>query len=216
MKEVKRPGASNVDVKKVIEVAPLSLAPAQEIKALLQLAKHAFASSEVDLRRGAENVALAVNKGATQRKAAEGVGKSAAWVNRLLKWRKAGYPSDTPFGPQSKAKRRRASVQAAKQPPAINAEPGPSCDAADAGRDPHEAVSDETNQSLWCIDAEASLHVGDGLQSSGRCTSSSSILPRALSEPARTLLIDALNILGSAQVEHRAQAALASRPNESA
>ena len=44
-----------------------------------------------------------------------GVGKSAAWVNRLLKWRETGYQDGTPFGPQAKASRQRAQdVQATK------------------------------------------------------------------------------------------------------
>jgi hypothetical protein len=32
---------------------------------------------------------------------AEGVGKSAAWVNGLLRWRRDGFREDTPFGAQS-------------------------------------------------------------------------------------------------------------------
>jgi hypothetical protein len=64
------------------------------------------------LRQAAEHIAAASEQGATQRQIAETVGKSAAWVNGLLKWRSAGYPS-TAFGPQAKASRGR--VQATKQ-----------------------------------------------------------------------------------------------------
>ena len=96
------------------EDALLKLSPDASIQAHLQIAKRAFASGEVDLRRGAEHVAQAVEKGATQRQAAEGVGKSPAWVNRLLRWRADDYRDDTPFGPEAKSKRERARVQASK------------------------------------------------------------------------------------------------------
>lgn len=60
-------------------------------------------------------IAAAQERGATQRQIADAVGKSPAWVNRLLKWRESGY-DDTPFEPESKARRQRArSVQAPKQ-----------------------------------------------------------------------------------------------------
>jgi hypothetical protein len=52
--------------------------------------------------------------GATQRQSADAIGKSAGWVNRLLKWRDGGC-KDTPFGPQSKVKRERGRVQAPEQ-----------------------------------------------------------------------------------------------------
>ena len=52
---------------------------------------------------------------ATQREVAAAVGKSVAWVNRLLQWQKEGCPG-TPFGPGSKASRaRRKHVQATEQ-----------------------------------------------------------------------------------------------------
>jgi hypothetical protein len=49
------------------------------------------------------------------------VGKSAAWVNRLLKWRQCGY-QDTAFGPQAKASRARAHVQTTKHQRKLNRE----------------------------------------------------------------------------------------------
>ena len=42
-------------------------------------------------RSAADCLARACDQGATQRQIAEGVGKSAAWVNRLLQWRKDGH-----------------------------------------------------------------------------------------------------------------------------
>jgi hypothetical protein len=75
-------------------------------------ARRAIAAGENSFRQAAEYLAEARKQGATQRQSAKAVGKSAAWVNTLLKWRSGGY-RETPFGPQSKAKR--AAVQATKQ-----------------------------------------------------------------------------------------------------
>ena len=71
---------------------------------------------ETSLHAAAEDIAAAQEQGATQRQIAEAVRKSAAWVNRLLKWRQSGYKDGTAFGPQAKASRRRAQrVQATEQ-----------------------------------------------------------------------------------------------------
>jgi len=59
-------------------------------------------TSDRTLRLAADYLAFAEEKGATQRKMAEGIGKSAAWVNRLLQWRRDGYSENTPFGAQSR------------------------------------------------------------------------------------------------------------------
>jgi transposase len=75
---------------------------------LLSHAKRAIEAGETSLRAAAEDIAAAQEQGATQREIAEAVGKSAAWVNRLLKWREGGYQDVTPFGPQAKASRQRA------------------------------------------------------------------------------------------------------------
>ena len=75
---------------------------------LLSRAKQAIESGETSLRAAAEDIAAAEEQGATQREIAEAVGKSAAWVNRLLKWRRSGYQDATAFGPQAKASRQRA------------------------------------------------------------------------------------------------------------
>ena len=58
-----------------------------EISELLAQARKAIESGETSLREAAETVALAQQQGATQRQIANAVGKSAAWVNRLLQWR---------------------------------------------------------------------------------------------------------------------------------
>jgi hypothetical protein len=91
------------------------LPPNASIQAHLQVAKRAIASGENDLRRAAEHIAMAYEEGASQRLIASSIGKSPAWVNRLLSWRESSYPDDTPFGPQSKASRERARVQATER-----------------------------------------------------------------------------------------------------
>jgi hypothetical protein len=75
-------------------------------------ARRAVQAGEHQFRQAAEYLAEARKQGATQRQSAKAIGKSPAWVNKLLKWRSGGY-RETPFGPQSKAKR--AAVQATKQ-----------------------------------------------------------------------------------------------------
>jgi hypothetical protein len=82
---------------------------------LLKRAHQAIKNGESSLRRAAEDIAAAHQLGATQRQIADAVGKSSAWVNRLLKWRRNGYADETPFGPEAKAKRARACVQATEQ-----------------------------------------------------------------------------------------------------
>jgi hypothetical protein len=54
---------------------------------LLSRAKLAIESGDSSMRAAAEDIVTAQELGATQRQIAEAVGKSAAWVNRLLKWR---------------------------------------------------------------------------------------------------------------------------------
>jgi hypothetical protein len=48
-------------------------------------------------REAAEYLAEARNLGATQRDSAEAIGKSAGWVNALLRWRDGGYLTVFPF-----------------------------------------------------------------------------------------------------------------------
>jgi hypothetical protein len=76
------------------------------IDQLLNEAKQAIADGESSLKRAAECIAEAQSQGATQRRIAEWVGKSPAWVNQLLKWRNDGYEG-TAFG-TAKAEQRAA------------------------------------------------------------------------------------------------------------
>jgi hypothetical protein len=96
---------------------------ARSIDDLLKDARTAIDAGETHLHQAAENIAAASERGATQRKIADVVGKSAAWVNGLLKWRLAGYPA-TAFGPQRAASRAtfRQSEQNAERKPATDGE----------------------------------------------------------------------------------------------
>jgi transposase len=86
------------------------------IPELLIQAKRSIESSDASLHNAAECIAAAEAQGASQREIADAVGRSASWVNRLLKWRRGGYRDETPFGPQSKARRQQASgVEATQQ-----------------------------------------------------------------------------------------------------
>jgi hypothetical protein len=86
----------------------------------IEQAKGCIAQGESSLRQAAEHIANAMrldNK-LTQRAVAERIGKSAAWVNGLIRWKFEGYKSETAFGPQAKESRRKAaSVQATKHAP---------------------------------------------------------------------------------------------------
>jgi hypothetical protein len=103
-----------------VKLSPKNNGPWSEgmitITELLGRAKRAIEAGENSLHDAAEDIAAAREQGATQRQIAEAVGKSAAWVNRLLKWRQSGYQDDTAFGPQARASRQRAKrVQATEQ-----------------------------------------------------------------------------------------------------
>jgi hypothetical protein len=92
--------------------APYGLSKEASIQAHLRIAKKAIENGESDLRRAADHLAQAQEKGISQREIASAVGKSVSWVNGLLQWAKSGYEDKTPFGPGSKARRERARVRA--------------------------------------------------------------------------------------------------------
>ena len=100
-----------VDLAKTFAASPPTSAAAtvtiRTTKAeLLSRAKAAIEAGERSLRNAAEALALAQKDfNATQREMAEAVGRSASWVNRLLKWRRTGYKDYSPFGPTTKAGR---------------------------------------------------------------------------------------------------------------
>ena len=73
----------------------------ETIDTLYAKARLAIASGEKALgehaREAAEYLAEARNLGATQRDSAKAIGKSAGWVNALLRWRDGGYLTVFPF-----------------------------------------------------------------------------------------------------------------------
>jgi hypothetical protein len=125
MAQLRRHGMTLSDAATQLETVPTRIGRKAE---LLLRAKEAIACSEQEfgtgkarLRDAAEAIATArQEEGATQREIAKRVGRSPAWVNRLLKWRERGYP-DTAFGPASQAFRQRTKklVQAPEQEPGV-------------------------------------------------------------------------------------------------
>jgi len=58
----------------------------------------------------------AQEQGASQRQIAAAIGKSPAWVNRVLAWRRDGFPGEA-FGPAHHRERRRLGVHPGKHKP---------------------------------------------------------------------------------------------------
>jgi hypothetical protein len=141
-------------------------------------ARRAIAAGEGSFRQAAEYLAEARKQGATQRQSAKAIGKSPAWVNRLLKWRSGGY-RETPFGPQSKAKR--AAVQSPKQ--------------ARRPMTAEEALAQKAQAEFQTARAEAVARMF-GTDS------------KRIPNGARTELLKALDMLGSEHAAERASAAL--------
>jgi hypothetical protein len=86
----------------------------------LEQAKECISRGERSMRQAAEHIAEAkrLDNKLTQHAIAARIGKSVAWVNVLIRWKAEGYKSETPFGPQSKASRKKAAAfQATKKPP---------------------------------------------------------------------------------------------------
>ena len=105
-----RKGVSQLTLRAQKRGKGLTMIKRNPIDDLLHRAGDAIAAGERHFAEAAAYIDAAQDKGATQRQIAEAVGKSAAWVNRLLQWHRDGC-KNSPFGPQSK----RARVQATKQ-----------------------------------------------------------------------------------------------------
>lgn len=82
-------------------------------------ARNAIQQGDSYHKTAAELIYRAIRMGATRRIVATRVGKSAAWVNRLLLWRKAGYKDETVFGPENKRKRQRERQRQPKRKPDV-------------------------------------------------------------------------------------------------
>lgn len=82
-----------------------------KITEIVRKAKQSIESGHSSFRDGAghfrdaaEYLAVAQELGVSQRKLADEVNKSPAWVNSLLGWRERGYPDRTPFTQRPPAK----------------------------------------------------------------------------------------------------------------
>jgi hypothetical protein len=183
------------------------------IAELLNRAKSNIEAGDNHMRQAAEDIAAASEQGATQRQIAEAVGKSAMWVNGLLRWRLAGYPA-TAFGPQSKAARDKSRVQATvQQKPASTSEQAQAATArAEAEKAKAEAAAARARAQQAKADAakakadnerqrRAREEMFGGL--SGRYRSRKKINNRD-----RVLLVKSLGMLGSNQAGERDAAAL--------
>jgi hypothetical protein len=81
----------------------------------LEAFKAGIVDSDKSIRTATEHLVETMKFGCTQREAAA-VGKSAAWINRLLKWAKGGDAAAGSFSEENKAKRARERVQSTEQP----------------------------------------------------------------------------------------------------
>jgi hypothetical protein len=95
----------------------LTVAARETTKAeVLSRAKAAIDAGESSLREAAEALALAQKDfNATQREMADAVGRSASWVNRLLKWHRSGFEDYSPFGPTTQTARVSHAKQASER-----------------------------------------------------------------------------------------------------
>lgn len=187
---------------------------------LLSRAKQAIESGETSLHTAAEDIAAAQEQGATQRQIAEAVGKSAAWVNRLLQWRQRGYQDGTAFGPQAKASRQRAQcVQATEQKklkPATTSEQAQAA-AARARAETAKAEAAKAKADAQKAKAEAAKAKADARKATAEAKAKAESFFRGAFGDAtkkkvhsgpRELLVKALGMLGSNQAGERANAAL--------
>jgi hypothetical protein len=100
---------------------------------LLSRAKDAIEAGEQSLHDAAEALGIAqVEHSASQREMAEAIGKSVAWVNALLQWRRSGYKDDSPFGPTTRAGRVQHAERRAKASKARRAGTEPKGEGDDA------------------------------------------------------------------------------------
>jgi multidrug efflux pump subunit AcrA (membrane-fusion protein) len=185
---------------------------------LLSRAKHAIKSGEASLHAAAEDIAAAQAQGATQRQIAEAVGKSAAWVNRLLGWRESGYRDDTPFGSQAKAARQRAqrvhSREQKEQKPATSSEQA-QADAARARAETAKAEAAKAKAEAERAKAEAAKAKAEARTARAKAKANQHSFfsfggnkeKKSIHSGQRELLIKFLGMLGSDHAGERDNAA---------
>ena len=76
----------------------------RKAKQSIEFGHSSFRDGAGHFRDAAEYLAVAQELGVSQRKLADEVNKSPAWVNSLLGWRERGYPDRTPFTQRPPAK----------------------------------------------------------------------------------------------------------------
>jgi hypothetical protein len=188
------------------------------------LARRAIESGEQAFseraREAAEYLAKAQQLGATQRQSAEAIGKSAGWVNTLLKWRDAGYKTLCPF-PDGDAKRR---VQRAKQKnepkksrPATSAEQA-QAQTAKAKAEQVKAEAQKAKAEASRVRAEAKKARSENAKAQAQARErfhetfsgffGGHRERKKIHSGPRELLIKALGMLGSEHVGERASAAV--------
>jgi hypothetical protein len=187
---------------------------------LLDRAKQAIKSGETSLHAAAEDIAAAQAQSATQREIAEAVGKSPAWVNRLLKWRQGGYQDDTAFRPQAKASRQRAHLQATEQKKQKSAATSEQAQAAAerARAETAKAEAAKAKADAQKAKAEAAKAKADAQKAKAeekakayrffRSTFGGNTEKKEIHSRPRELLVKYLGMLGSDQAGERATAAL--------
>jgi type IV secretory pathway VirB10-like protein len=192
------------------------------IPELLNRAKSSIESGVASWRAATEDMAAAQEQGASQRQIAEAVGMSTAWVNHMLGWRRGGYQDESPFGPQSRASRERARVQAAErrkktEKPDIGRDPAPAAasaraktakaEAAKAKADAEKATAEARRAQAEALKAQAEAARAEAEARSARARANNPNKQKVHSGP-RELLVKALGMLGSEHVGERAAAAL--------
>ncbi|WP_448035162.1 hypothetical protein [Bradyrhizobium liaoningense] len=183
----------------------------RKFRDLMIAAKKLIVQGEKCLRDAAEHIAKASEQGASQRAIAEEIGKSQAWVSRFLAWRAGGYAEDTPFGPESKAKRERQK----DRDQAPDQADGEDLDLDDEKDDDQDEDLDDDDHGQHHPDQEEQVVEAAGeADNEGVFGSTNEGSERAQPAPGRTpedkrvLLIKMLGMLGSHQHGERANAAL--------
>jgi hypothetical protein len=171
------------------------------VSALLLRARAAIAAGEKSLREAAEDIAAAQEQGATQRDIASAVGKSAAWVNQLLKWRAAGY-GQTAFGPAKAAQRAafRQSEQAKKSKPKTTEQAEAERAKAKAQKAKADAAKAKADAAKAKAEAQRARDEAKRAEREAYANMFAGFHPkREIHSGDRTLLVKALGMLGSDQ-----------------
>jgi hypothetical protein len=191
----------------------------ETIDTLHEKARLAIASGEKALgeraREAAEYLAEARQLGATQRDSAKAIGKSAPWVNALLRWRDGGYLTVFPFpraarplfGPRGRVqaaeqrKEQRKQSEKRRYSIALAELQTAKLNAARAKDEAQKAKADASK-------ARAKAKAEKERRSNETALPAFLFASHRIPSEARELLIKALGMLGSDQAGERASAAL--------